>query len=388
MNSSPTRRLPRERMPLPWFRGLLAVALAGCIGTHDDEPLTPDIQLPPVQQSAAVAGGITFDSGFENGPTDNDAWRKVPANAASSSNSREGGKSVRFRPVSGQKRSELVVNNATDGRYHWGQEYWVGYSFNVQKRLTGFRIANQHHSAPSPGPDGKPNWGVCVSATNGYTMKLVGDEIEFRTATNPNLVNKVPDGTNALWGSVVTKAPYSLKTWHDVVLHFRYAPNSTGFFEIWLDGKKVLNHRGSTVYKKDTCGRDKTPRQDQKIGIYYGNREPGGELLYDAHRVGNAQASYATVAPGGGGPEPEPEPEPTCDYDCETYSFDEGQCYDNGSTAWQCTDGCLGQVANCGPGHCNFDCDDYGYAEGQCHDNGSEAWLCTDGCLNQVASCN
>ena len=80
-------------------------------------------------------------------------------------------------------------------------------------------------------------------------------------------------------------------------MHVRYAPDSTGITELWMDGEKVVNVHGPSVYKFDLAGRPKSPRQYQKIGIYHGTAEPGGEILYDAFRVGGADASFQDVAP-------------------------------------------------------------------------------------------
>ena len=53
------------------------------------------------------------------------------------------------------------------------------------------------------------------------------------------------------------------------------------------------------MYNFDLCGKAKTPEQYQKIGIYHGDDERIGEILYDAYRIGDGTSSYDEVAPRG-----------------------------------------------------------------------------------------
>ncbi len=236
---------------------------------------------------------LILDDGFERGIG---KWREVPANYKMSNESREGNHSVHFLPdLSGGKRSELVLKD-NKGTFEWGKEYWVGFSINVKRPPTGYQIISQHHSTPGAGADGKADWSV-TAGPNSFTMKAVNGDFIFRTSTNPNQVNTVEEKGGATRGTVKVTQPYQQNQWHDIVQHFRYTPDNKGFMEIWMDGKKVVDAKGPTVYKYDLAGRPKTPHQYQKIGIYHGPKDPGGEILYDAFRVGGANASYKDVAP-------------------------------------------------------------------------------------------
>ncbi|GEM_PF-6669655 len=253
--------------------------------------------------STTISAQIIFDNGFENGISDWDdsgVWKQVPANAVSSSDGREGNKSVRFLPVGDEKRSEFTIRNG-EGTFGWGDEFWVGFSIKLIQHPTGFKIISQHHSTPHLLPDGSGNadWS-CSAGPNSFIVLAKDNNFLIRTSTNPNNVNTVPPIGSASWGLLEVSKPYQLNQWYDFVLHYKYTLNNTGFIEIWLDGNKIVDkHNTPTVYKFDLCGEPRVPRQYQKIGMYYGTGNQGGEILYDAFRIGNENSNYEEVAPGG-----------------------------------------------------------------------------------------
>jgi len=74
--------------------------------------------------------------------------------------------------------------------------------------------------------------------------------------------------------------------------------------EVSINGDKKMDVHGPTMYKYALVGKKAplTPYpvsriQYQKIGMYYGNGARNGEILYDAYRIGNKNASYVDVAP-------------------------------------------------------------------------------------------
>ena len=280
--------------------------LVTVVGAQAQPELIVEAQPEPVVELGGTPSmaNLIFDNGFEKGSVDwngsDAAWKKVPANVTSSSNAREGSKSVHFLATNNQKRSELVVKNGK-GTFKWGEEYWVGFSLNVLDAPDGYNIISQHHSAPHLKPDGSGSDWSCGAGGNSFTILAKNGNFDIRTATNPSYVKQLHHGKgNALWGSQVVSKPYQLKKWHDFVLHFKYATDNTGFMEIWLDGKKEVNkHNTPSVYFYDTCDKPKRQIQYQKIGSYYGDGNKAGEILYDAFRVGNKNASYADVAPRG-----------------------------------------------------------------------------------------
>jgi hypothetical protein len=251
-----------------------------------------------------VSAQIIFDSGFENGISDwsdSGIWKQVPANAVSSNISREGDKSVRFLPVNDNKRSEFTIRTG-QGTFDWGEEFWVGFSVYIVEHPTGFRIISQHHSTPHllPGGGGSADWS-CTAGPNSFIVLAKDDNFLIRTSTNANNVNTVPPIGSASWGLQEVSRPYQLNQWYDFVLHYKYTLDNTGFMEIWLDGDKIVDkHDTPTVYKYDLCGEPRASRQYQKIGMYYGTGNQGGEILYDAFRIGKENSGYDDVAPSGG----------------------------------------------------------------------------------------
>jgi hypothetical protein len=253
--------------------------------------------------AAPAQGGLIFDNGFEGGEAEwqkSGAWAPVPANAYSSTLSREGARSVGFRPVADQVRSEFTIRNGL-GAYEWGVEYWMGYSLLVVRPTGGFGIISDQHTTPHS-VDGKTDWrtpsGECT-----FLIKIKGDQLEIHTATDPAKVLVTP-ARSATSGTKSVSRPFVTNQWYDFVLHFRLATDATGIMEVWLNGEKVVDVSGGpTVYANDTSGRPKTPGSFQKIGMYYGagNAADGGEILYDAFRIWKGPGgSYTAVAPGGG----------------------------------------------------------------------------------------
>lgn len=268
----------------PWM-GFWGAALDNAVGKN------PRLLMPA--PSATSGSDLLLDEGFENGV---DQWKSVPAFFNMSNESREGNQSVHFLPdTSGGKRSELVLKDRK-GHYDWGKEYWVGFSINVAVHPEGYRIISQHHSTPGVGADGEADWSVPAGG-NSFTIRTQNGDFVFYTATDPNRVDQGPSQRGATRGSVSIARPYELNKWHDIVLHFRYATDSSGIMEVWMDGTQIVNVRGPSVYKFDMAGRPKSPRQIQKIGIYHGTAEPVGEVLYDAFRIGGPDSSYQDVAP-------------------------------------------------------------------------------------------
>lgn len=250
-----------------------------------------------------AAAELVFDNGFEGGEAEwqkTGAWAQVPANAYSSTRSREGARSVGFLPVADQVRSEFTIRNGL-GAYEWGTEYWMGYSLLVVRPTGGFGIISDQHTTPHS-VDGKADWST-PSGECTFLLKLKGDQIEVHTATDPAKVLVTP-ARSATSGTKSVSRPFVTNQWYDFVLHFRLATDATGIMEVWLNGEKIVDVSGGpTVYAYDTSGRPKTPVSFQKIGMYYGagNAADGGEILYDAFRIWKGPGgSYGSVVPGGG----------------------------------------------------------------------------------------
>ncbi len=262
----------------------------------------------------AVTAQVYFDNGFEGGSSewDSNPWIKAPANVSSSTNSREGKKSVRFLPDthpvdSDHKRSEFKIKK--HGDFIWGTEYWIGFSINIKEPVPDNSAIFQHHAKPYKHPNGDTEKSCGGGGTSGVTVLTEVDKngnnvFTIQSATNDNYVNKVPTSGSASAGAIFTDvSTFKLNKWYDFVIHLKYETDKTGYLEVWLDGIKVLNlHNTVTAYKYSKCGKDFPKRREfyQKIGMYYGAREKGGDLLYDAFRIGKGSSvTYEDVAPRG-----------------------------------------------------------------------------------------
>ena len=85
------------------------------------------------------------------------------------------------------------------GTYHWGEEYWVGFSLNVLVEPTGNRIISQHHSTPHLLLNGSADW-TCTAGPNSFTVRLSNEDFAISTTTNPSNVNTTPPIGSATWG--------------------------------------------------------------------------------------------------------------------------------------------------------------------------------------------
>jgi len=296
----------------------------GCGLADRFHPLTLALLLSLSVATSPASAEPVFDNGFEGGEAEwqkTGVWAQVPANAYSSTFSREGARSVGFLPVADQVRSEFTIRNGL-GAYEWGTEYWMGYSLLVVRPTGGFGIISDQHTTPHS-VNGKADWrtpsGECT-----FLIKIRGDQLEIHTATDPAKVFVTP-ARSATSGTKFVSRPFVTNQWYDFVLHFRLATDATGLMEVWMNGEKIVDVPGGpTVYAYDTSGRPKTPVSFQKIGMYYGagNAAEGGEILYDAFRIWKGPGgNYAAVAPGGGRAPPsagvrvelKPDPAPAAD---------------------------------------------------------------------------
>lgn len=190
------------------------------------------------------------------------------------------------------KRCEVVPGKKNGGDFMWGQEYWVGYSFNIphNKANAGWRAFHQHHSA-------RGNNTCASTGGNGFGIFQQGEELVI-FLTPPDQLNK-PAGSSAAGNqSVAHRFPLETKKWFDVVMNFRYSDKADGFWKIWLNGKLIINKTGSNVNLYDKCGTYKARWYVMKYGIYSGI-QGNGAVHYDELRIGDAASNYQEVAPSG-----------------------------------------------------------------------------------------
>ena len=251
------------------------------------------------ESDTSKSGEMIVDEGFESGSS---AWgssgtfRAEKNDASIVGNAREGDKAVRFTAAAGGERSEFAIRRGDNSNYYyeWGVEYWHAVSIKVVRPVGGYRIALQHHAIPEDNPNRWTN----SAGSNSFTLTMTESHLTFWTSTNSEAVTKSPGSSSALGQQVGHSAPYNKNEWIDIVSHFRLAADNTGFYEIWMNGQKIVDiHNNPTVYIYDNGGGEKYPYDYSKIGIYYGNKNKVGEVHYDSFKILRGSGSYDMMIP-------------------------------------------------------------------------------------------
>ncbi len=214
------------------------------------------------------------------------------------------------KPVNKGKRCEIVpIRSSRDvGNFIWGKEYWSGFSFYIPSGApnNGFGLIHQHHA---DSPEEQPYCGY--AGGNGFSIRM-RDEFSIHLTPSKNL--NLPGKRSADSGQEVAYTfPLEKDKWFDVVMNFKYSDKSDGFWTVWVNGKQVIDRTGSNVNLwmgsdpenlfKGACGSNKRKdrRYYQQHGIYVGTANTG-TIIYDEVRLGDANSSYADVAPASGKP--------------------------------------------------------------------------------------
>lgn len=328
---------PHRRLPLPARRLLSDLAQPLSAALHGSARLLAALAFSVAALTTQATAALTFGvapaplGGFEAGASDwaadgSGPWRQAPANALSITTApREGLRAVKFLPKAGEIRSEFTLNDNL-GVYNWGTEYWMGFSIRVIQPVPGNAAILQHHSTPATVNNvvdwdhhsGENSIAISTRVTTGGQ-----DYFQVSTSTNASLVNVVP--SQSAYSGHVNATPYNYtrNRWYDFVIHFRLATDTTGIMEVWIKDtvtgvttKKVDVVGSPTVYRYDSgisstagvpnrAGLPKTPKHQQKIGMYYGPNVSGGEVDYDSFRIWQgAGGSIAAVSPVVGGTAP------------------------------------------------------------------------------------
>ncbi len=273
-----------------------------------------------VFSTVTISSQMITESGFENtNEWDGSPWNPEAINISLYNDAREGKTSARFR-LSSDRRSEMVLQAPL--RVLWGTEYWIGFSVKILEQVKGFNIFFQHHGAGFgvSGYEPPAGSGRCWGASNGLTLKTLNNERLGIYTVKPESADRVrPNNARSATSLTNQKiVDFEHNKWHDIVIHFKYAYDNTGFMEIWVDGKnnKVINHHNqANFHRYGFCENvDQLlvpPFANQKIGMYYGHNtvdsngnitvlRRGGEILYDAFRIGKGSSvKYEDVAPKG-----------------------------------------------------------------------------------------
>lgn len=249
--------------------------------------------------AASAQSAVLFYDDCENEWSPTDWYPKPYTNIieVSSETARAGSSSYKFTqkpyPTS-NSHVELLLNARNSPIYiqnfPYNKEFWIGYSIYIPADFKTPYNPNNHgatmqfHNSPDA-PD----------CDNIYTTGPLGacyyteNEGEWRWVVGG-------DSARCSEGYTVAhayKTKYTPGKWHDLVYHFKFdwRTSNNPFYRVWVDGVQVVNDSGINCYN-DTRG----PRFH--IGIY-SQAKNGLVVYFDEIRIGDANSSYAEVAPKG-----------------------------------------------------------------------------------------
>jgi hypothetical protein len=198
---------------------------------------------PPPLNLSAVDFACTFsaipDCGLEE-------QSKVPGRASIVGIGRDGGTALRLRTEvgdndvaeSGQmERDDVFLTQYMSDGYQ-GHEAWWAHSILFPDDFTvptweSYVVFDFHNSGPGPW---QANFHVAIERQDDITkpglLRLVGY----------GGINSGDGPFGAALGQI------RKNVWYDFVYHVRWSAGSDGFFDAWVNGKRVLAHRGATLY--------------------------------------------------------------------------------------------------------------------------------------------
>ena len=243
----------------------------------DGESTAPQ---PGGARTSQAQSGTILEAGFENGLENwNIAGVGEVVPTVVSGNARSGEKAGRVVLTGTQNRSELSLggtgtsSDADMVHFEEGDEYWYGFSFNIQSMVWGHPGAHNVIMQFKSDGEGSPNLALQL-------WDYAGDD--------------GVSGGRGLWVSSERgdhfAAPVGEGAWHDVAVHFRASSQGEGSFEVYLDGELVASEEGvSTIVPGHSWAYIKN-------GLYRnGAAIPGtSEVLFDAAKLGT---SFESVQP-------------------------------------------------------------------------------------------
>jgi hypothetical protein len=234
------------------------------------------------RRAARIRTMPIVNAGFERGLLDwNTAGVGEVVPTVIGGNARSGYNSGRFVLRGNEERSELGLGG--DGTpepggldFYEGDEYWYGFSFNIQRMVYGGPGAHNLIMQFKSDGEGSPNFGLQL-------WDYEGDDGE--------------SGGKGLWshsgamGGDRFLSPVTERAWHDVAIHFKASSSGDGFYEVFLDGELIdANDDVSMIVPGHESAYIKT-------GLYRNGETASGtsELLVDDGKLGYTAAS---ILPG------------------------------------------------------------------------------------------
>jgi hypothetical protein len=197
-----------------------------------------------VDNGSPDPGAVLFSCTFANLPTDCGfrEQAKVPGRASIVNVARDGATAVRLHTEPGDnnvagsgtmERNDLWLSQADSDGYE-GREAWWAHSLFLPE---DFALPTWHnyvlfdfHNSDTGG--GQANFHV-LNRNGVLTFQGYGGITSGNEPVNPF---SAPIG------------PIQKNVWYDFVYHVRWSSGSDGFFDAWVNGQKILAHRGPTLY--------------------------------------------------------------------------------------------------------------------------------------------
>ena len=191
---------------------------------------------------------VLFSCGFLASPTECgfSEQSKVPGRATLTSIARDGTTGLRLHTEPGDnnvassgemERDDVFLSQAASDGYE-GHEAWWAHSIYFPDDFTtptweSYVVFDFHNSAPGAW---QANFHVAFERQS--------------DTTKPGLLSLFGyGGVNSGDGRFAAAlGEIQKKVWYDFVYHVRWSSGSDGFFDAWLNGKRVLSHRGPTLY--------------------------------------------------------------------------------------------------------------------------------------------
>ena len=195
-----------------------------------------------------ISSAATFSCTFPNSPTSCGfaEQAKVSGRASIVNLGRDGGTAVRLHTEPGDnnvessgemERDDLWLSQAASNGYE-GQEAWWA------------------HSILFPNDFAIPTWHMYVvgafhnSGSGPWQANFMLNFAPGPDITKPgNLILRGYGGVNSGDGQfTATVGQITKNVWYDFVYHVKWSSGADGYFDAWVNGKKMLSHKGPTLY--------------------------------------------------------------------------------------------------------------------------------------------
>jgi hypothetical protein len=204
-------------------------------------------------QPADISPAAAFSCTFANSPSDCgfQEQAKVSGRASLANYGREGGTAVRLHTEPGDnnvtgsgsmERNDLWMDQATTDCYEGREQWWA-------------------HSILFPDDFAMPTWHMYVifdfhnSGSGPWQANFHLNFAPGADSTKPgNLIMRGYGGVNSGDGQfTATIGQVTKNVWYDFVYHVKWSSGSDGYFDAWVNGARVLSHRGPTLYAGQGC---------------------------------------------------------------------------------------------------------------------------------------